>query len=146
MSPSDVDIATLRAAYSRCFGCGLDNLHGLQLEGFTVDGAGVTAPFNPRSEFAGFEGVLHGGVIATALDEESAWSAMLTEVVFVYTAKLDIRYRTQADIGSEFVLRGTVIERRSRRLAIDATLSAAGRIVAESAGLFVVAEDVQPVL
>jgi acyl-coenzyme A thioesterase PaaI-like protein len=146
MSASETDIAALRAAYSGCFGCGLDNEHGLQLDGFTVDGSSVIAPFNPKSDFAGFEGILHGGVVATALDEISAWSAMLIEGVFVYTAKLDIRFRKQADLDNEFLLRASVVERRGRRLTISASLSGESMTVAESKGLFVVAEDIQSVL
>jgi acyl-coenzyme A thioesterase PaaI-like protein len=146
MSPTETEIAALRAAYRRCFGCGLDNENGLRLDGFTLDDNTVTAPFTPRDEFAGFEGILHGGVIATALDEVSAWSAMLSEEVFVYTARLDIRYRRQANLGSDFVLRGTVLERRGRRLTIEAVPMGDGNAVAVSKGLFVVADDVQSVL
>ena len=146
MSPTDEEIDALRAAYSHCFGCGLDNEHGLRLAGFTLEGAGVTAPFTPADVFVGFEGILHGGVIATALDEVSAWSAMLAEGVFVYTAKLDIKYRRQAKLSDAFQLRGLVVERRGRRLTINAELSGNGRTVAESEGLFVVADDVASVL
>jgi acyl-coenzyme A thioesterase PaaI-like protein len=146
MSASETDVAALRAAYSRCFGCGLNNEHGLQLDGFTVDESGVIAPFSPKPDFAGFEGILHGGVVATALDEISAWSAMLTEGVFVYTAKLDIRFRKQADLDNEFLLRASVVERRGKRLTIGASLSGNSKTVAESTGLFVVAEDIQSVL
>lgn len=146
MSPTVAEIDALRAAYSRCFGCGLNNEHGLRLQGFSLEGAGVTAPFAPAEAFAGFEGILHGGVIATALDEVSAWSAMLTEGVFVYTAKLDIRYRRQANLDDAFQLTGSVVERRGRRLTINAELSGDGRTVAESEGLFVVAADIESVL
>ena len=146
MSPPDAEIDALRAAYSRCFGCGLDNEHGLRLEGFTLEGAGVTAPFAPADAFVGFEGILHGGVIATALDEVSAWSAMLVEGVFVYTAKLDIKYRRQANLSDVFQLRGSIVERRGRRLTINAELSGNGQTVAESEGLFVVAADIKSVL
>ena len=146
MSPHETDIAALRAAYSRCFGCGLDNTLGLQLDGFTIDESSVNAPFTPKAEFAGFEGIVHGGVVATALDEVSAWSAMLTEGVFVYTAKLDIRFRRQADLDSDFLLSAAVVERRGRRLTIDATLSGDDRTVAESIGLFIVAEDIPTIV
>ena len=142
MSPPETDIAALRAAYSRCFGCGLENALGLQLDGFAIDESGVNAPFRPKAEFAGFEGILHGGIVATALDEASAWSAMLTEGVFVYTAKLDIRFKRRADLDNDFLLSAAVVERRGRRLTIDAALSGDDRTVAESTGLFIVAEDI----
>ena len=142
MSPPETDIAALRAAYSRCFGCGIDNALGLQLDGFTIGESGVNAPFTPKAEFAGFEGILHGGVVATALDEVSAWSAILTEGVFVYTATLDIRFRKRAHLDSDFLLSAAVAERRGRRLTIDAVLADNDRTVAESTGLFIGADDI----
>ena len=86
-------IDRLRGSYASCFGCGLDNLHGLQLDGFERDGDRVTTVVEIPERFCGFEGVVHGGVVATTLDEISAWAAMLTEGVFVFTARLDISYR-----------------------------------------------------
>lgn len=140
MTPDVDTIALLRTQYTQCFGCGLDNVAGLRIDGFEVEGSEVSAPFTPSNHFAGFEGVLHGGVVATALDEISAWSAMLTEGVFVFTAKLDLRYRRPADVGANFGLIGTVKERRGKRLSIEAKLEANGALVAESSGLFVVAK------
>lgn len=139
-------IDELRTAYTHCFGCGLDNPSGLRLDGFTVADGAVSAPFNPTPSFAGFEGVLHGGIVATALDEISAWSAMLTEGVFVFTAKLDIRYRRQAPSDGEFTLSGRVIERRGKRLSIEGNLSSEGTVIAQSDGLFVVAKQVEEVV
>jgi acyl-CoA thioesterase FadM len=65
---------------------------------------------------------------------------MLTEGVFVFTAKLDIRYRRQAEVGANFSLIGRVKERRDKRLSIEARLEANDVVIAESTGLFVVAK------
>ena len=139
-------IAHLRARYDQCFGCGEANPIGLHLDGFAIDGQAVTAVFEPRPEYAGFVDTLHGGIVATALDEASAWAAMITEGVLVYTAKLDIKYRRQANLGDVFQLTGTVVGRRGRRLTINAKSSGNGQTVAESEGLFVVAADIGSVL
>ncbi|MGI9642253.1 MAG: PaaI family thioesterase [Acidimicrobiia bacterium] len=138
----DVDaVDRLRDRYDTCFGCGSANPIGLHLDGFTVEGDDVIAPFSPRVDFTGFEGTLHGGIVATALDEISAWSAMFTHGVLVFTAKLDIRYRSQAGSDDQFEMRGTVIERRGRRLTIEGQMNRSGSVVAESSGLFIVAEE-----
>lgn len=141
MTPDAASIDRLREQYRHCFGCGPDNPAGLRLDGFTVEDGSVIAPFTPAPAFAGFEGVLHGGIVATGLDEISAWSAMLTEGVFVFTAKLDIRYRAKADAEAAFTLRGKVTERRGKRLTIEASMSTPGAVVATSHGLFVVASE-----
>ena len=142
---TDVDaIPGLRERYAHCFGCGPRNPIGLQLTSFEAVTEGVRATFVPRPEYAGFDDTLHGGVVATALDEASAWAALHTHGVLVFTAKLDIRYRSEARVDSRFTVIGRVTERRGRRLLIDATIANAeteDRPVASSSGLFVVAEE-----
>ncbi len=144
MAPDTDTIERLRESYAACFGCGLENTHGLKLDGFEVDEDTVTAAFVPQERFQGFEGVLHGGIVATALDEISAWSAMLTQGVFVFTAKLEIAYRGKSPVGSSLQLSGRVEERRGRRLTIAGSMTHDGKTVAESNGLFVAAQSVEP--
>lgn len=135
-------IRELRRRYDECFGCGLENPLGLRLDGFALEADGtVTAPFSPRREYAGFENTLHGGIVATALDEISAWSAMVSHRVLVFTATLDIRYRTQATASDTFTMAGIVTERRGRRLRIAGRMESSNTVVAESKGLFVIAEE-----
>ena len=136
-----MDIEALRTRYDRCFGCGGANPVGLHLDDFRQEGDTVVAPFAPRAEYEGFAGTLHGGIVATALDEISAWSAMYTHNVLVFTATLAIRYRATADADALFTMRGTVLERRGRRLKIAGEMLHEGTTVAQSDGLFIVAED-----
>ena len=70
-------IATIRADYDHCFGCGAANPIGLQLDGFSLDARRVTASFVPRADYHGFSDLLHGGIVAAALDEIMAWTAIL---------------------------------------------------------------------
>jgi acyl-coenzyme A thioesterase PaaI-like protein len=143
MVPQDTSILALRDQYASCFGCGLENETGLRLDGFEVDGNTVAAVFEPPERFQGFDGVLHGGVVATALDEISAWAAMLTNSVFVFTAKLEISYRKPAPLGAPLILRGTVFDRRGKRLRIDADIMDGETVLAQSHGLFMVAKHVE---
>ena len=143
---SDERIARLRSAYGRCFGCGAHNPIGLHVDGFVETPDGIEAPFTPGSNFNGFHGVVHGGVIAAALDEISAWSAIVSEGVFVVTAKLDIRYRAEAQIGERFVLTGVLTQRTGKRLLIDAQMTSGDTVVAQSSGLFIVADTVDNLL
>jgi acyl-coenzyme A thioesterase PaaI-like protein len=136
-----VDIEALRTRYNLCFGCGEANPVGLHLDDVRQEGETVIAPFAPRAEYAGFAGTLHGGIVAAALDEISAWSAIYTHHVLVFTATLAIKYRRTADADVSFTMRGTVLERRGRRLKITGEMLHEGTIVAQSDGLFIVAED-----
>ena len=56
-----------------CFVCGESNPLGLQLR-FHADGDEVRTRFVPRPEHIGFKGVVHGGLLATLLDEIMVWA------------------------------------------------------------------------
>jgi acyl-coenzyme A thioesterase PaaI-like protein len=66
-------------SHNTCFGCGLENPAGLQIE-ITRDPeradrlAGV---FHTTEGMAGFPGIVHGGTIFTALDCLSTWVSAL---------------------------------------------------------------------
>jgi acyl-coenzyme A thioesterase PaaI-like protein len=62
-----------------CFGCGVENPGGLAVEIFDdPDGERVLrARFTPTETMVGFPGIVHGGVIFTAMDCLSTWVATL---------------------------------------------------------------------
>ncbi len=140
MIPSD-RIASIRESYNHCFGCGTANPIGLGLDDFARSGNTVTASFLPRLDYHGFADLLHGGIVASALDEIMAWTAVLVEGVMVMTGTLDLRYRKPAQVTSTFVLQGDLQQRRGRRLRINGRMLDDGMLVAEASGLFLTVED-----
>ena len=130
------DLDALRAEYAHCFGCGPDNPMGLHLHGFVRDGSTVRAAFTPRPEYRGFADMLHGGVVATALDEILAWTAILLAETMVVTGKLELRYRKPAPADGSYVLEGTLIEQRGRRLKLEGVCRIGDTVIAEASGLF----------
>ena len=134
-------IAAIRADYAHCFGCGPDNPIGLGLTHFTKEGSIVSAGFKPRPDYHGFSGTLHGGIVATALDEIMAWSAILVEEVMVMTGTLELRYRKPAAVDKHYRLEGQVEERRGRRLRVNGRMLDGVTSVAEASGLFLAVAD-----
>ena len=134
--------AALRAAYNECFGCGTANPIGLRLDDFRLDDGDLLASFSPRREYRGFEGILHGGIVAALLDETLAWTAMMLEETYVVTASLEIKFRKPAPVDSPYRLRGSVVERRGRRIQLAGQASTNGTVVAEATGLFLATEPV----
>jgi acyl-coenzyme A thioesterase PaaI-like protein len=134
-----IDTATVeafRSQYRHCF--------GLHLDHFDVEDGEVVVEFVPRADYGGFDGVLHGGIVATALDEILAWAAILQEGVLVFTGTLDVRYRRMARIDRSYRLAGRVDSRSGRRLRISGRLVDGDGVVAEASGLYVV-NDAVPV-
>ena len=135
MSLSD-RIETVRRDYDQCFGCGDSNPIGLHLDGFVRHDATVTAQFIPRVDYHGFSDLLHGGIVATALDEIMAWTAILVADTMVMTGKLELRYRKPARVDATFTLLGELVEHRGRRLQLRGRMLDDDTLVAEASGLF----------
>lgn len=122
-------------SYQGCFACGRRNASGLRLT-FRREGDRIVADYQPHEEFQGFPGVLHGGVLATMLDETmSRTGAMRQE--WLMTGKLEIRYRRPAPVDQPLRVWGQIL--RERRGAIDATGAVElldGTVLAEGRGMF----------
>ena len=54
-----------------CFVCGGKNPRGLQLRFFTLGDRQAHAEWTPEESLTGYEGVVHGGIIGTVLDNIS---------------------------------------------------------------------------
>src|SRR5689334_19516323 len=90
-----------------CFACGMDNPNGLQIK-WKTHGLTTSAEFIPDRRFQGWKGVLHGGIIATLLDEAMtrlAWEIYGAAV----TAEMTVRYVAPAIIGEVLFIRGEVV-------------------------------------
>lgn len=139
----DDRIAEFRSMYAECYGCGLSNPIGLQLDGFhRRSGTEIGATFDPRPEHRGTVGSLHGGVIAVALDEICAWTSVLLADTMAVTATLDLRFRRPGETAGRYSLTGTLGESSGRRLRIKGVLSRDDTVVAEASGVFLATDSV----
>lgn len=97
-----------------CFVCGLENRHGLQLSFYQDDDGQVIAETTVPARFQGYPGVVHGGILASMLDEIAMRAAMVDDHNrFMVTARMALRYRKQVPIEQPLRLVGH-IERASR--------------------------------
>ncbi|MGH2436295.1 MAG: PaaI family thioesterase [bacterium] len=87
---------------NRCFVCGPDNPIGLKLR-FEREGEGVRAEFIPTELHVGYEGLVHGGILAALIDDALAnvWFTKGEEAV---TAKIEVRFRQEARPGEPLVV------------------------------------------
>ncbi|NNC93481.1 MAG: PaaI family thioesterase [Acidimicrobiia bacterium] len=139
----DDRIDEFRSLYADCFACGLSNPIGLHLDEFhRRSDTEIGATFAPRPEHRGTVSTLHGGVIAAALDEICAWTAVLLADTMAVTATLDIRYRTPGTADGEYQLTGVLGEASGRRLRITGALRRDDTTIAEARGLFLATDPV----
>jgi acyl-coenzyme A thioesterase PaaI-like protein len=118
-----------------CWGCG-DNPDGLNLPRPTEEGieryeARVT--FGDRHQ-AG-PGIVHGGLVAAALDEACGLLATWHRFPTV-TARIFVRYRRPVPINRALGLAAWVTDSRGRRIHIDAELRDGDDVLAEARGAF----------
>ena len=126
---------TLRDAGS-CFACGQANPIGLRLR-FEHDGDTVRAEFTPGPHYQGYAGLLHGGIVAAALDDAMANLFRMRGRETV-TARLEIRYRREAPIGQRLIVTARTTGERGRFFTAEATLALPdGTPLAEARGTLV---------
>jgi len=88
-----------------CFACGLENPFGLGLMFYELGPDRLESHFTVPEHFEGYPGVVHGGIIASMLDEMVSRAAMIGQHNrFMMTAKLEIRYRKPVPTGEELHL------------------------------------------
>ena len=122
-----------------CLVCGRDNPHGLRLDLHVDPATGVVrVEFTPRREHIGFEGVVHGGVLATVLDEAMVWAATWAGRRFCVCAELTTRFLREAAVGAPLVVEARVETNRSRLITTSATVAGpAGELVASGTAKYV---------
>lgn len=131
------------AADHNCFGCGRLNEHGLQLSFYSHERGGVQSSFVPEVRFEGYDGMVHGGVISTVLDEVMAWSLYRQET-WAVTGELTVRYRAPLRVGEETTAVGWTVGQRGRRIEMAGEIvrDSDGSVIARATAIFVaVPED-----
>lgn len=120
-----------------CFVCGESNPLGLKLR-FHTDGQTVTTRFTPRPEHIGFKGVVHGGLLATVLDEIMVWACAVRTRQFAFCAELSVRFQNPIAPGQEVLVSSELVEnRRNRIFEMQAAVRAAdGLPLAEATGKY----------
>ena len=122
-----------------CFACGTKNPHGLHVH-FDRFGAGSRGVFVPEAHHEGWPGIVHGGILATLLDEAMAYALWFADIRAV-TARMETRFRRTVGAGDEIVITGQVTgTKRSVVDAVGTVTRADGSVVAEANGRFMPAD------
>ena len=118
-----------------CFVCGKRNGDGLQLDFELVGEGGVRTEFTLPKRYQGWKDIVHGGIIATILDEVMVNAAYLRKIVAV-SAKLEIRLRQPAAVGERLIFHGQIVRQSAKTLDVKAWAEQEnGDVVAEATGL-----------
>lgn len=124
-------------AQNRCFGCGDANPIGLHLEFFLAEDGTVVCTATISDRFEGHPGYLHGGIIATLLDEVMS-KVMRSRGVLAMTRHMEVDYLRPVPSGAPLRLEGRMTHHEGRKRWAEAKiLNGEGTVLAAGKGLFV---------
>jgi uncharacterized protein (TIGR00369 family) len=119
--------AVLKTEPHACFGCGELNEAGLHLE-LHLEPGRCWAELEIPERFQGWEGVVHGGVLTTIMDEVMTWS-LIERDSWGVTARLSMDFKQPVFVGRRVRALGRVVEDRRR------VVTTAGSIVDPDTGI-----------
>jgi uncharacterized protein (TIGR00369 family) len=123
---------------NNCFGCGGANARGMRLT-FEQDEAArrVRGRFSLPADYQGASGYIHGGIIATLLDEVMS-KVNRFRCARAVTAELNVEYLRPVQVGQDFVIEGWETDAQGRNLFLRAEIrDTAGKVLARGKGRFV---------
>jgi uncharacterized protein (TIGR00369 family) len=124
-------------AHNRCFGCGPANPTGLHLEFLRAEDGSVVCLATVPDRFEGPADYLHGGIIATLLDETMS-KAVRASGRTAMTRRMEIDYLRPVPSGAQIRVEGRVRRSDGRKHWTEAKiLDAGGTVLAQGKGLFI---------
>jgi uncharacterized protein (TIGR00369 family) len=119
-----------------CFVCGAANPAGLRLR-FRHEAGEIHAEYTPRAEHAGYTGIVHGGIVATTLDEIMFWAAAYATRKFHLSVEMNVRWAKKVAVGEPYRLVARLVkEQRVFCHAAGEVVNAAGEVCASATGKF----------
>lgn len=121
-----------------CFGCGTANPVGLNLN-FYKEGESICSDLVLSRNYAGWENIVHGGIISTLIDELMAWSVIYFKRQFFFTRKMEVTYIRPVLAEVPVTVKGTITDDSSlKRLKAAAEIfDGDGTLLARGSGEFI---------
>src|ERR1700756_562856 len=124
------------SAQNRCFGCGTANPTGLRLEFMLAQDGTVVCLASIPETFEGPRGYVHGGIIATLLDEAMS-KAVRSHNLVAMTRHMEIDYKLPVPSAAPIRIESRVYHHEGRKHWAEATiLNQQGALLAQGKGLF----------
>ncbi len=103
-----------------CFACGKRNAHGLHMNVIKTDG-GVEAVIRLPDWVQSYAHIVHGGIIATILDEMAVWAAYHQGFNCV-TAELLVRIKKSMVLDGIYRAQARIVNKKHRFVAAESSV------------------------
>jgi len=123
-----------------CFICGVENPVGLKLRIYESEPGVIETTYTAPDHFQSYPGILHGGIVATILDEISGRSLMgdPSKPRFMFTGKLEVKYRKNVPTGKPLRIIGKAGKSKGRMAEAWAGIyDSEGTLLAEANSLLI---------
>jgi acyl-coenzyme A thioesterase PaaI-like protein len=99
-----------------CFICGVDNPIGLKLRIYQTSPGIIETTYTAPDHFQGYPGILHGGIVASILDEISGRALMgePSSPRFMFTGRLQVKYRKNVPTGKPLRIIGKAMKSKGK--------------------------------
>jgi len=90
---------------------------GLHLHIYEMEPGIIETTYNAPEHFQGYPGVLHGGIVGAIIDEVAGRSHMGSDPDnprFMFTAKLEVKYRKNVPVGKPLKIIGKAGKSKSK--------------------------------
>ena len=111
---------------------------GLALRYAAAADGSVSATFLGNPALEGYEGIMHGGVVAALLDGAMT-NCLFAQGIRALTGDLRVRYRSPVRVAEEMTVRAWVASSWHELFNLEADLTQAGEIKARAQGKFMLA-------
>ena len=102
-----------------CFGCSPDNPIGIHME-FYENRDEIISFWHPQTQYQGWVDTMHGGILATIIDETAGWVVFRKLQTSGMTTKLELKYRKPVmTTEPQITVRGHIVEQRRNLVTID---------------------------
>ncbi len=131
-----------------CFICDNNNSNSRALKlAIMWDEAGqsVRIPFEPDQSWCGYSNVVHGGLIASVLDEGMAWVVKQKSGAWAFTADFHLRYKKALEPFKKYVVVARAEGPAGRKITAAAEiLDEEGQVTATAEAVFLPGRQTRP--
>ena len=121
--------------HSRCVACGYTNENGLHLRFDTADDGSVKSTFRCDENFAGYCGMLHGGIISLILDSAMG-NCMFARGLATVTVEMTTKFRHPVVTGQEAAVSAKITRFSHPLYLLEAEIIQEGKVKATAMGKY----------
>ena len=134
-------VPRFEVAPHHCFACGTLNTTGMGLV-LHVEPRRCWTDLTLEQRFQGWDGIAHGGILCTVLDEVMAWS-LVGEDNWGLTARISVEFKKPVEIGHPIRAEGWITNSRRRLVDTAARIvdPVSGTVFATASGVYVAADE-----